>query len=150
MNVTNRRIAGRNSKGSPTRRGLYGEEQQSGQDAKCATQRGFGPPWPGLICGPAIPSASVPPRQTDALGACQSRSGAERYSGFRRPIERRCGNALHSESALRKREARSLVPTPSSTESCDALLLYSALFGACDLFWPSQSVARPARDKPIC
>ena len=55
MNVTNRRIAGRNSKGSPTRRGLYGEEQQSGQDAKCATQRWFGPPWPGLICGPAIP-----------------------------------------------------------------------------------------------
>ena len=29
-------------------------------------------------------------------------------------------------STLRKRAARSLVPTPSSTESCDALLLYSA------------------------
>jgi hypothetical protein len=38
---------------------------------------------------PGDPSASVPPRQTDALGACLSRSEAGRRSGFRRPIERR-------------------------------------------------------------
>jgi hypothetical protein len=121
-----------------------GEEEQSDQDAKCATQRWFGPPWPRrCVC-----------QRSAATNRC-TRSvpvslRAERYSGFRRPIQRRCGDASYSESGPAKKSGE----IARADAELDRILRRSAsifcAFGACDPFLPSQRVARPARDKPIC
>jgi len=74
-----------------------------------ATHRWFGAPWPRTHLRPGDPSASVPPRQTDALepGCPAPKLGAAADLGAQLK-----GDAVthRNPSTLRKRAARSLVP----------------------------------------
>ena len=120
-----------------------------GAAIKCNTPLVWGALAPDPFCAPTIRlPASRRDKPMHSERACPApKLGAAADLGAQLK-----GDAVthRNPSTLRKRAARSLVPTPSSTESCEASAAIFCAFDACDPFQPSQRVARPARDKPIC